>query len=405
MKTFFNTLDLSLLYSTSGSVGSNRTFVGHYAGANNTGVSNTFIGRDAGRYVTTGFGNVYVGYRTGSNSNGRYNSFLGHYSGRVNNGIDNIMLGRQAGYFNNSGSRNTMVGSYAGHRGNNGTGNVFIGYKAGFFETGNNQLYIDNSDVSLPLIHGNFDTNRLTFHGSVGINGGNPSGYYKLLVHGPAYANSWLTPSDKRYKKDIQTIDSALDKINALNGVTYSFKQETINNIDFSEQKGKQQIGIIAQQLEKVLPELVKKDEAGYYAVNYDGLVPVLVEAVKEQQDEITDLRTRLEKLESLLNDTETIQGNLSPVNENIDLSGVVLRQNAPNPFSNNTTIEYQLPENVDNASLVISDLTGKIISTYTISEKGTVQFDANGLDSGIYLYAIIANGKSIASQKMVIQK
>jgi len=51
---------------------------------------------------------------------------------------------------------------------------------------------------------------------------------------------------------------------------------------------------------------------------------------------------------------------------------------------------------------LVVSDLNGRTIATYIISEKGTVEFDAKGLTSGIYVYAIVAGGKSIASQKMV---
>ena len=340
-------------------------------------------------------------------------------AGYQNNNTNNTFSGYQAGYFNAGGHANTFLGKFAG-RGNksghynvcigadtgpgaNSTGsyNVFLGYKAGWGETGSNKLYITSNAST--LIKGDFAAGTLNLYANVGI-GGTTSSSYKLHVGGSAYSTGNWTSSDRRYKKDIQTIDSALDKVNALNGVTYSFKPETINDIDFSKQKGEKQIGFVAQELEEVLPELVRKDEAGYYAVNYDGLVPVLVEAVKEQQDEITDLRTRLEKLEALLNDTETIQGNLTPAND-IDFSGVVLRQNAPNPFRGSITIEYQLPENINTASLVVSDLNGRTVATYNIAEKGTIQFDAAGLDSGMYVYAIIANGQSIASQKMVIQK
>jgi len=167
----------------------------------------------------------------------------------------------------------------------------------------------------------------------------------------------------------------------------------------------------MAQDVQKVFPELVNADEDGYLSVNYVGLIPVLVEALKEQKkvateqkEEIADFRIRMAKLEALLNTSETIQGNLSTPTEST-IEGIVLRQNTPNPFNNNTTIEYQLPERLTSASLVISDLNGRTISTYTISGKGTVLFDAGGLDNGIYTYAIIANGQSIATQKMVIQK
>lgn len=401
--------------------GDDNIFVGFNAGySNTTGSRNTFIGSQTGQQHTTGNHNTYVGAAAGvSASSAHYNSFFGRSAGKnTKTGGYNTILGNHAGYFNDSGERNTIVGNYAGYRGNGkdntiignyaghratGDRNVLIGNKAGYYEMNNDRLYIDNSDTGTPLIKGDFSANTLSFYGKVGINT-LASASYQLYVNGSAFSSGSWVSSDKRYKKDIQTIDSALDKINTMNGVTYSFKQETINGIDFSKQKGEKQIGFIAQELEEVLPELVRKDEAGYYAVNYDGLVPVLVEAVKEQQEEITDLRARLEKLESLLNDSETFQGNVLPAND-IDFSGVVLRQNAPNPFGSMTTIEYQLPERVERASLVVSDINGRTINTYIISGKGTVEFDAGRLDGGVYVYAIIVDGKSIANQKMVIQK
>jgi len=307
--------------------GKSNTFVGMYTGVyNTTGNWNTFLGMKAGRDNTTGNSNTFVGTGAGhDNTVGKRNSFFGTNAGRTINGDDNTFIGVNAGFNSSTGSSNTVVGTEGGYssagssnvfigrkagRNSRGSRNVFIGNEAGAYvgayssDPENDKLYIENGSHNAPLIKGDFADQTLAIYGRVGINGA-VNQNDELYVNGSAFAiDGWLVPSDKRYKKDIQTIDSALDKVNALNGVTYSFKQETINNIDFSKQKGEKQIGVIAQELEEVLPELVRKDESGYYAVNYDGLVPVLVEAVKEQQDEITDLRTRLEKLESLLNDT-----------------------------------------------------------------------------------------------------
>jgi hypothetical protein len=139
-------------YNTTG--GSN-TFVGYHAGYNNTGDSNTFVGLDAGYYNTDGVLNTFVGRAAGfSNIHGVYNTILG---------VD--------GGFNNTGGWwNTFVGFAAG-RNTTGDGNVFLGYRAGFNETGSNKLYIDNSDISTPLIYGEFDNNKLTINGNLKVIG------------------------------------------------------------------------------------------------------------------------------------------------------------------------------------------------------------------------------------------
>ena len=84
--------------------------------------------------------------------------------------------------------------------------------------------------------------------------------------------------SDEKLKKDISTIDDALDKVKQLRGVDYTWKQ--------SEEKSK---GVIAQELQEVFPELVTESESGL-SVNYNGIIGVLIEAIKEQQKQIDKL-------------------------------------------------------------------------------------------------------------------
>ena len=84
--------------------------------------------------------------------------------------------------------------------------------------------------------------------------------------------------SDEKLKKDISTIDGALDKVKQLRGVDYTWKE--------SEEKSK---GVIAQELQEVFPELVSESESGL-SVNYNGIIGVLIEAIKEQQKQIDKL-------------------------------------------------------------------------------------------------------------------
>ena len=99
-----------------------------------------------------------------------------------------------------------------------------------------------------------------------------------------------LPPSDKRLKKDINAIEGALDKVERLQGVMFKWKDAQYNYSKHTEIN----MGLIAQDVENVIPEVVFVDANGNYNVEYDKLVPLLVEAIKEQQKQINDLKQRL---------------------------------------------------------------------------------------------------------------
>lgn len=102
-------------------------------------------------------------------------------------------------------------------------------------------------------------------------------------------AGDLVLNSDRRLKKDIQSIESANGKLSQLDGKTYQWKDSA---------KGKKRhYGLIAQDVEKVLPELVGKDNQGMRTVNYQGLIPVLLNALKEQQAQINTLEKQLSEL------------------------------------------------------------------------------------------------------------
>jgi trimeric autotransporter adhesin len=119
--------------------------------------------------------------------------------------------------------------------------------------------------------------------GNVGIGTTTPN--YTLDVAGSFNATSgpW-SASDRRYKTDITPIDSSLSKVSKLQGVYYNWDRAKWPKKNFPEGK---QVGLIAQEVEKVVPEVVNTDKEGYKSLSYDKLTAVLIEAVKEQQKEI----------------------------------------------------------------------------------------------------------------------
>jgi hypothetical protein len=248
---------------------------------------------------------------------------------------------------------------------NEGSGNLFIGYRAGRYETGSNKLYIANGlDANDVLIYGDFSTGRLglgtlspehklhivgdgprvlieattgspevnfklagdptsdfwaiymhsitedlrfyqngdrvtlqSSTGNVAIGATDPAGY-RLYVNGTAYATGGWQPSDLRLKADLRGIDDALGKVLRLNGV--SFRWRTEDHPDRGLPEGRH-YGLVAQEVETVLPEVVGKGPGDEKALAYSELIPVLVEAVKELKAESDDLRIENQSLRQRL--------------------------------------------------------------------------------------------------------
>ncbi len=120
-----------------------------------------------------------------------------------------------------------------------------------------------------------------------------------LNVSSTVTSSSGITcPSDFRYKKNITTIENPLQKLMQIKGVNYYWKTNEFPDMNFSD---KLQTGFIAQDLEKIFPEMVFTDERSYKSIDYSRLTPLLVETIKEQQKQIDEIITRLKDLEKLL--------------------------------------------------------------------------------------------------------
>ena len=100
--------------------------------------------------------------------------------------------------------------------------------------------------------------------------------------------------SDVSFKKEIRPLTSSLEKVSSLQGVSYEWKTEEYPEKGFTKER---QIGLIAQEVEPLLPELVHTDKEGKKSLSYDKLTAVLVEAIKEQQKEIEELRSMIKEL------------------------------------------------------------------------------------------------------------
>jgi trimeric autotransporter adhesin len=133
-----------------------------------------------------------------------------------------------------------------------------------------------------------------TFMASMEI-GQDFDGEYALSVHGAAFSSEgWFEPSDRRLKKEIEPLYGALDAMLQLRGVSFEWR-------DASCHADGRHLGMIAQQVERVFPEWVKTDPDGFKALNYEGFEALTVEAFREIKAENDELRTRVEKLESLV--------------------------------------------------------------------------------------------------------
>ena len=100
--------------------------------------------------------------------------------------------------------------------------------------------------------------------------------------------------SDIRYKKDILSFGNVLTDVLKLQAVKYNWRQNEFPDLHFNDRR---QIGFIAQDMEKIFPEIVNTNDKGYKSIDYSKLTPVLVEAIKEQQKQIDELKALVGKL------------------------------------------------------------------------------------------------------------
>jgi hypothetical protein len=125
----------------------------------------------------------------------------------------------------------------------------------------------------------------------------NPGSYF-LNVNGNAWSYGSWGGSDIRWKKNINNLDVVIDNICKLNGVSFEWRKDEFPENNFDSDK---HIGLIAQDVEKIFPDLVKTDNNGYKAVSYDRLSVILLEGLKDQQKQIKSQQEQIDRLEKML--------------------------------------------------------------------------------------------------------
>ena len=162
--TGVNNTAIGIYSLASNTTGGGNTAIGiHSLTSNTTGKRNTAIGIQSLESNTTGQYNTAIGSKTLSkNTEGNNNTAIGTYSlSNSSTGQYNTAMGYASLYSNESGQENTVVGHRAGYSNVNGNGNVFLGFNSGYNETGDDKLYIDNSNTEKPLIYGDFSLDKL----------------------------------------------------------------------------------------------------------------------------------------------------------------------------------------------------------------------------------------------------
>lgn len=308
----------SLPFNTTGSsntaVGQNSLY------SNTTASNNTAVGYQAAYTSTTATGIVAVGWRTlysntgnnntavGANVAGVFNSTLyANTTGTENaafgtsamvsntTGSNNVAVGSRALVANTTASNNTAIGYLAGNTITTGTNNVCVGQSsAGVLTTGSSNIFIGSgshvaSSASVSneiLIATGNQTGKGASTGFIQPNGGG--------VFQGNNAATWSVTSDQRLKKNIVNNNIGLDIINQIQVRNFEYRlPEEITEVsqDQAIDKTGIQLGVIAQELQQILPECVKTESTGVMTVDADNLTWYLINAIKELKAEIDALK------------------------------------------------------------------------------------------------------------------
>lgn len=332
-------------------------------------------------------------------------------------------------------------------------GDYFAGSKLAFGDFGRREFGAWNVFVGE---YRDEDTDELWLHGKNGIsmtvnNGSTRIAYYYVATpHENTFrflcnvtVNGVSVNSDERLKENIVPIKNSLNSLQQLSGVSYNIKNPLTEGIEkdreikkstlfrgenpsekdresmtFFEQweedqlsKKEPRFGLVAQEVQKIFPELVSEDSEGMFSVDYIGLIPIMIEGMKEQQTMIEKLQDELQLIKDNKADL-TLRSSANAGNTNINapgsyFTGAELYQNTPNPFDERTEIRFSVPNEVSSARLIIHDMSGVQKLQRIVSERGSgsVVISGSELNPGMYLYSLICDGNIVDTKRMILTK
>lgn len=285
-------------------------------------------------------------------------------------------------------------------------GNALIDDSDVSLQVYNEKIIFDHDDADYSIRYSDYDDESIFYPAANNTGYIGRSGFQFYEIRGyRIYADGTQLTSDGRLKENIRTLDSPLEKIMDVRGIKYDFISDQDSISDESKRnemdmRDKDRIGFIAQELIEVYPELVEYDENNdQYSVDYNGMIPILVEAIKEQQGMIESLQAEINagNLKS--------SSALTNVAELPLVSSSTLYQNNPNPFNEDTEIRFEISEDVITSTLIVYDMQGTQIRSYNIPERGKSSVTIYGydLDPGMYMYTLIADGKEVGTKRMIL--
>jgi hypothetical protein len=260
----------------------------------------------------------------------------------------------------------------------------------------------------------------------------------KVKITTGLFVDATLYTSDANLKTNVADLEGALDIVNTLAPKTYEFIEQAHPSFDLPTGS---QIGLLAQDVEAVLPELVastslpaKYDTLGnqiaepvtYKALNYVGLIPVLIGAVKDQQeqiaeqqsanavlaDQMNELRGRMDQLEAALAACCTAPGSddgerSGALDEDFDPATERLLTIAPNPFTDQTTVSYTL-ERGGRAQLLVNSSDGKHLQVLEEAARSEGQYSyawsTAHLAPGIYYVTLLLDGEPLVKRAVKVR-
>lgn len=264
------------------------------------------------------------------------------------------------------------------------------------------------------------------------------------------------TLSDQTIKTNVQDLTGSLDKVLEMRGVSYDWNHTVHPELNLDSAN---HVGFIAQEMQVIDPRLTYVADDSLLHVEYDKVVPILAEAIQElndslvardsvittqqlmidslalqnasqqatidtMQNTITELNNRLSQLENCLSGIlpylcqlshSAIQANTpekqEEVRKNLNVtlsnrSAIVLDQNVPNPFAEQTVINFSIPETVKKAQIHFYDGNGRFMNSVEVIERGlgSVTVFGSDLSTGVYTYTLVADGQVVATKKMMKQ-
>ena len=250
------------------------------SGTDNSGINASAMGQQ-----TTASGNLSTAMGYYTTASGLYSTAMGYYttasaSRSTAMGSGTIASGNNStatGYFTTaSGNKTTAMGA-------NTTASDYASLVIGQFNSSGSSVTNNATSFSTS------NTANTAFVIGNGVDSSNKSDAFKVMFNGDTTVGGDITiSSDARLKSNIVSLGSTLSKLLLIDGKSY-------------EKDGKQRIGVLAQEIQEVFSELVREDGNEMLAVNYQGLVPVLINALKEQDKIIKSQEERLTNIENQL--------------------------------------------------------------------------------------------------------